>query len=155
MVDISGSRVSLRTMSAFQTARPGEWYWLGLFGYLAACLLGVGVVLGLFLLDVSPLAIGLVAVGVTAVLALASLVTLPALALDGRALAADADAGWEPRWWRYLLGAGLLPVVAFVGSDLLVGVRLATLVAGLGLIAGTALASIVYLFTRHERVGVP
>jgi hypothetical protein len=142
-------------MSAFQTEQSGEWYWLGLFGYLLACLLGFGLVFGLFVTDVSPLGIGLVAVGVTALLALASLVALPTLALDGRALAADSSAGWHPKWWRYLLGAALLPVLAFVGSDLLVGVRLATLVAGLGLIAGTCLASTVYLYTRHERVGVP
>lgn len=142
-------------MASFQTTQPGEWYWLGLFGYLMTCLLGVGLVLGLFVTDVSPLGIGLVAVGVTILLALGSLLALPTLALDGRALAADSTACWHPRWWRYLLGAGALPVLAFVGSDLLVGVRLATLVAGLGLIAGTCLASAVYLYTRHERVGVP
>jgi hypothetical protein len=142
-------------MSPFQTDRPGEWYWLGLFGYLLTCLLGVGLVLGLFVTDVSPLGIGLVAVGVTVLLALASLLALPTLALDGRALAADPTVGWHPKWWRYLLGAALLPVLAFVGADLLVGVRLATLVAGLGLITSTCLASVVYLYTRHERVGVP
>ncbi|MFC5366033.1 hypothetical protein [Salinirubrum litoreum] len=142
-------------MSSFQTTRSGEWYWLGLFGYLLACLLGLGFVLGLFFLDVSPLGIGLVAVGVTILLTLASLLALPTLALDGRALAADATAAWHPKWWRYLLGAGALPALAFVGSDLLVSVRLATLVAGLGLIVGTCLASGVYLYTRHERVGVP
>jgi hypothetical protein len=142
-------------MSAFHTAQSGEWYWLGLFGYLLACLLGVGLVLGLFVTDTSPLGIGLVAVGVTVILVLASLLALPTLALDGRALAADSTAGWHPKWWRYLLGAGVLPVLAFVGSDLLVGVRLATLVAGLGLIVSTCVASAVYLYTRHERVGVP
>jgi hypothetical protein len=142
-------------MSPFQSERPGEWYWLGLFGYVVACLLGVGLVVGLFATDVSPLGIGLVAVGVTVVLAPASLLALPTLALDGRALAADATVDWSPKWWRYLLGAAALPALAFVGSDLLVGVRFATPVAGLGLIAGTCLASVVYLHTRHERVGVP
>jgi hypothetical protein len=142
-------------MSPFQTERPGERYWLGLFGYLVTCLLGVALVFGLFVTNVSPLGIGLVAVGVTTLLTLASLVALPTLALDGRALATDPTAEWHPKWWRYLLGAALLPVVAFVGSDLLVGVRLATLVAGLGLITSTSLASLVYLYTRHERVGVP
>lgn len=155
MGDTCGRNASLRTMSTFPTEQPGEWYWLGLFGYLVTCLLGIGLVLGLFVTDVSPLGIGLVAVGVTTLLTLASLVALPTLALDGRALASDSTTDWRPKWWRYLLGASLLPVLAFVGSDLLVGVRLATLVAGLGLIAGTSLASAVYLYTRHERVGVP
>jgi small-conductance mechanosensitive channel len=142
-------------MSPSRTERPGEWYWLGLFGYLMICLLGGGFVAGMFALDVGPLGTGLVAVGVAALLASASLLALPVLALDGRALSADGTAGWDPKWWRYLLGAGLVPVLAFVGSDLLVGVRVATLVAGLGLIAGTWVASAGYLYVRHERVGVP
>lgn len=142
-------------MSLFRAERPGAWYWLGLFGYVLTCLLGVGLVVGLFVTDVSPLGIGLVAIGVTALLTLASLVALPTLALDGRALAADSTVGWQPKWWRYLVGTAFVPVVAFAGSDLLVGVRLATLVAALGLIAGTCLASTGYLYARHERVGVP
>lgn len=87
-------------------------------------------------------------------LPLLSLATIPALFKDSTYLR-ETSRRWQPQWWYYI-GGGLAPaVVFFIASDLLGGGVGGIALGLLGLLVGTVAMNAVYLYRRHQNIGVP
>lgn len=86
--------------------------------------------------------------------AFAGLFTYPALYKDAIQLR-EQRARWQPRWALYLGIAAALPIGGYLLFDAS-GYMGAGFMAGIfGHTLGAALMSTVYLYNRHNRIGVP
>jgi hypothetical protein len=141
------------------TIREGtsEKYWYTLAGYLAVVGLGIlyagGTMVSSFgssnFETMTGTSVGLVIVGAS----LLGLVVYPALFKDAAYVRSTSH--WSPKWWYYIAGGFLTPVAVFfvisAASITALGGVLAVIVHGFSASAASGL----YLYRRHQHVGVP
>jgi hypothetical protein len=140
------------------TIRQGtsEKYWYTLAAYLAVVILGVlysaytltqfsgegaqimqGTVIGLVLVAVSLLGLG----------------TYPAMFKDSAYVRSTSR--WAPKWWYYIGGGFLTPVAVFFGASALASGAAAGALAVIVHAFSASTASAMYLYRRHQNLGVP
>lgn len=137
------------------TIRRGtkETYWYYLAGYLAIATLGIVYTVWTFLR--APAASTAFGAGIfLAFLALGSVVTFPTLFLDS-AYIRGARYRWKPRWWLYLGVGSITPIVVYFVVKTAFSSDAGVAGLALALLLSTYAMSAVYLYNRHDKVGVP
>lgn len=88
------------------------------------------------------------------VYSLAGLLTYPAIFKDASYLRTNRGY-WNPKWWQYI-GAGLgIPVLIVVGSSVFQAATLGGVFAIIVHALSAAVVNALYLYRRHDIVGVP
>lgn len=136
------------------TIREGtaEKYWYTLAAYVAACIVLIGGIVATQVGGGTGATVGTLTGLGMAFISFFGLFTYPALFKD--AAYVRAVSRWNAKWWRYMAAGLGIPFVVYLGLSS-AGVR-APGIAAYGLHALTALiVSVVYLYRRHQFVGVP
>jgi multisubunit Na+/H+ antiporter MnhB subunit len=133
-------------------------YWYTLAGYLAGAILAIGYVIVTFLqMSNEPgagmmagLGSALVILGISAF----GIATYPALFKDSAYLR-ETNQRWKPKWWYYIGLALGAPIASYFLAKFLLPASESITVAVLIHALSALTMSGVYLYRRHQYVGVP
>ena len=141
-------------MSRNHTIRPGtaETHWRGIAAYLAIAG-AIAILIGwLFFQGESDFAAILIA-SAAFVLGFGGLISFVQLFRDAAYLR-GVGAPWRPQWWYYVGGPIAATALGYVGADLFVD-AIGGVAAVFVFAASSLLSNGLYLYRRHDRVGVP
>lgn len=132
-------------------------YWLTVAGYIAAGVLMVGLFVSGYLnseSDAGFRTVGMTIGLLTGVYSFGGAVSYVAIFKDS-AYIRSARSGWMPRWWRYI-GAGIgAPVVLYAGAMFIISNSMAGGLAVMLHALSALTVSALYLYRRHQHIGVP
>ncbi len=147
---MSGTHTHERTTSRTRTR---ELYWYVLVAYLLAVGFGIAGVLAIVGMTNKLTIISVGVIAILVVLCALSLTTFPALYRDATFL---RNAGkWEPTWWLYAVGGGVTPVLSYFTGGALFDPRINLFLSVLSWLGSVTSMCAVYLYRRHNAVGVP
>ncbi|MFC4990391.1 MULTISPECIES: hypothetical protein [Saliphagus] len=136
----------------FDSREWESWHWYVLTGYPVASLLGI-LLIGRLNDGGSMLASSLGSVALVIVLTAFGIVSLPAILRDAEFVHAACER-WNPDPRTYVGAAVATPLFLGVFGALVAGVALGLALAILAFLVSTIAVCVVYLFNRHEAIGL-
>ncbi|MFC7128450.1 hypothetical protein [Haloferax chudinovii] len=140
------------------TQRPSEKYWYTLAGYIALGVLGL-IYFVIMYQQYSGMEGGSFGIGFTAGFVLIGISALglgiyPALFKDSMDLRSSRSR-WKPKWWFYIGGGFLTPLLGYLVTVQLGYESLGLLLAVVAHAFSATVTSSLYLYRRHKYVGIP